>query len=295
MAPFQRLIRFLAQDSQIYYGSPIMASHTSDIALAKTAHIITGDIFSSYTITTRVAQIVRLLSPIAPSQIRTVRCLGLNYARHAHEAAMAIPKYPVLFHKPVTSISGPFDSIPVPAAAQEQDDDGQVSLDYECELVIVIGKEAKDVSEADALSHILGYCVGNDVSQRLWQLQRGGGQWSLGKCFDGWGPIGPGLVSPELISDPQTLTISTRVNEVEVQRSNTADMIFDVAKTISFLSRGTTLLPGDVIFTGTPEGVAMGRRPQPWLKHGDVIRVELEGVGSCTNRVEFANDGNARL
>lgn len=124
-------------------------------------------------------------------------------------------------------------------------------LDYECELVAIIGKEARDVPESRALEYVLGYSVGNDVSHREWQIQRGGGQWALGKGFDGWAPYGPGIVSSSLIKDPQTLQISTKLNGKTVQESSTADMIFGVAKTIAFLSRGTTLLPGDLIFTGT--------------------------------------------
>ena len=293
---FQRLIRFLAHDSQIYYGSPILPPQSTNISLARTAHIVTGDIFSSYTVTSRTARIVRLLPPLSPTQIRTVRCLGLNYANHAKESNMPIPKYPVLFYKPMTSIAGPYDPVPVPVAAQVKNDEGEISLDYECELVAIISKEARDVSEKDALSHVLGYCVGNDISHRLWQLQRGGGQWGLGKGFDGWAPMGPAIVSPDVISDPQKLSISTKVNGKQVQKSNTADMIFNLAKIISFLSQGTTLVPGDVIFTGTPEGVGMGRSPKLWLKDGDVVEVALEGVGSCVNRIEFEKEaGRAML
>jgi 2-keto-4-pentenoate hydratase/2-oxohepta-3-ene-1,7-dioic acid hydratase in catechol pathway len=159
---------------------------------------------------------------------------------------MPIPKYPVLFYKPVTAVTGPFDDIPVSVAARE----GQ-GLDYECELVAVIGKEGADIPESQALSHVMGYTVGNDVSHRDWQLKRGGGQWGLGKAFDGWAPIGPSIVSTSLIQDPQKLRISTKLNGKTVQDSSTGDMIFGVAKTISILSQGTTLLPGDLIFTGT--------------------------------------------
>lgn len=154
----------------------------------------------------------RLLSPLEPSQVGTVRCLGLNYALHAKETNNPEPKYPVLFFKPATALSGPVDPIPVPAMAQEAD-----GLDYECELVIVIGKRCSNVSESEALSSVLGYAVGNDVSHREWQIKRGGGQWSLGKGFDGWAPYGPGIVSSSLIKDPQALTIWTRVNGEVVQ------------------------------------------------------------------------------
>lgn len=159
---------------------------------------------------------------------------------------MLPPKYPVLFYKPKTALAGPLDSIPVPAPAQEVE-----GLDYECELVVIIGKEVRDLSETDALDCVMGYTVGNDISHREWQLKRGGGQWSLGKGFDGWAPIGPGIVSSAIIKDPQLLRISTKLNGETVQDSSTKDMIFSVARIVSFLSQGTTLLPGDLIFTGT--------------------------------------------
>lgn len=159
---------------------------------------------------------------------------------------MPKPTYPILFFKPITALTGPFDPIPVAAPAQEVE-----GLDYECELVAVIGKEAKDVPEPKALDYVLGYAVGDDISHREWQLKRGGGQWSLGKGFDGWAPFGPGIVSSSIIKDPQSLRIFTKVNGKTVQDWSTKDMIFGVAKIVAFLSQGTTLLPGDIIFTGT--------------------------------------------
>lgn len=283
MPAFSRLVRFLARNGKVYYGDAILPQGVTDIAKAKQARIVTGDIFGKHEVTDQVADVRLLLAPLALEDVKTVRCLGLNYALHAKESKMAIPKYPVLFYKPVTSLSGPTDPIPVHSIAQEAP-----GLDYECELVIVIGKQCSDVTESQALNYVLGYAVGNDVSHRDWQIQRGGGQWSLGKGFDGWAPFGPGIVSADLIKDPQTLQISTKLNGNTVQESNTSDMIFNVKQTISFLSRGTTLLPGDLIFTGTPSGVGMGRDPKLWLKDGDVVEVGLEGVGTCTNKVEFS-------
>ena len=194
---------------------------------------------------------------------------------------MPLPKYPILFYKPATSLSGPFDAIPIPAIAQEVE-----GLDYECELVAVIGKEARDVPESKALDYVMGYAVGDDVSHREWQIKRGGGQWAMGKGFDGWAPFGPGIVSSSIIKDPSKLRIWTKLNGKMVQDSLTGDLIFGVAQTIAFLSQGTTLLPGDLIFTGTPQGVGMGRKPQLWLKDGDMVEVGLEGIGTCTNKVE---------
>lgn len=218
----------------------------TNIAEATQARVIQGDILGEYRVTDQVADVRLLLSPLARKDISTVRCLGLNYEQHAKEANLPIPTYPVLFFKPVTSIAGPTDDIPVAQLAQEGE-----GLDYECELVIVIGKEAKNVPESQALDYVLGYAVGNDVSHRDWQIKRGGGQWALGKGFDGWAPFGPGIVSPKVIANPNALHISTTLNGQSVQSSSTKDMIFGVAKTIAFLSQGTTLLPGDLIFTGT--------------------------------------------
>ncbi|KAK7753269.1 hypothetical protein SLS62_004788 [Diatrype stigma] len=274
MPGFSRLVRFLAKNGRVYYGDAILPQGVTDIAKTKQARIVTGNIFGKHEVTDQVADVRLLLAPLATEDVKTVRCLGLNYALHAKEAEQ---------YKPITSLSGPTDPIPVHQMAQEAP-----GLDYECELVIVIGKQCSDVPESQALDYVLGYAIGNDVSHREWQIQRGGGQWSLGKGFDGWAPYGPGIVSADLIKDPQTLKISTKLNGKTVQESNTADMIFNVKQTISFLSRGTTLLPGDLIFTGTPSGVGMGRDPKLWLKDGDVVEVALEGVGACTNKVEFS-------
>jgi 2-keto-4-pentenoate hydratase/2-oxohepta-3-ene-1,7-dioic acid hydratase in catechol pathway len=165
-------------------------------------------------VTDEVLGIRMLLPPLAPEHTRTVRCLGLNYALHAKESGLPEPKFPVLFYKPFTALAGPTDSVPVPPMAQEG-----VGLDYECELIIVIGKKCKEVSESEALAHVLGYTVGNDVSHRDWQIKHGGSQWSLGKGFDGWAPYGPGIVSSNVIKDPQALNIWTKVNGEKVQVS----------------------------------------------------------------------------
>lgn len=278
----QRLIRFLAKDGRTYYGDAILPSGVTDIAKATQARVIRGSPLHRHEVTDQIADVRLLLSPLDRSDIGTVRCLGLNYEQHARESNMPIPKYPVLFYKPVTSIAGPYDDVPVPLMAQEFE-----GLDYECELVAVIGREAREVPKSKALEYVAGYTVGNDVSHREWQIKRGGSQWSLGKGFDGWAPMGPGIVSAKLIKDPQSLRIQTRVNGQLVQDSDTRDQIFGVAETIAFLSQGTTLLPGDIIFTGTPQGVGMGRSPQLWLKDGDVVEVSLEGVGSCVNKFVY--------
>jgi len=272
----------LAKDGRTYYGDAILPDGVTDIAKAKQAKIIRGQIFGKYDVTDQVEDIRLLLAPLALDDAKTVRCLGLNYEQHAKESNLPIPKFPVLFYKPITSLAGPTDPIPVHPLAQQG-----TGLDYECELVAIIGKACSDVPESSALDYVLGYAIGNDVSHRDWQLKHGGGQWSLGKGFDGWAPYGPGIVSSKIIKDPQNLQITTKLNGKTVQESSTKDMIFGIAKTIAFLSQGTTLLPGDLIFTGTPQGVGMGRKPQLWLKDGDIVEVGLEGVGSCVNKVEF--------
>lgn len=255
------------------------------------AKMIEGDIFSStFRVTDKTVGVRKLLAPLDIKDIKTVRCLGLNYAQHAKESNMPIPSFPVLFYKPLTSIAGPFDPVPIHPVVQ-----ADPGLDYECELVVIIGKEARDVSEDAALDYVLGYTVGNDVSHREWQLKKGGGQWSLGKGYDGWAPMGPTIVSSKVINNPQNLRITTKVNGTTVQDSSTADMIFGVAKTISFLSQGTTLMPGDLIFTGTPQGVGMGRKPQLWLKDGDQVEVSLEGVGTINNKIAFQKRSTPKL
>lgn len=282
MPAFSRLIRFLAKDGQVYYGDAILPPGVTDISKVTQAKVIKGDIFGQHQVTDQTAEVKLLLAPLAREDIGTVRGLGLNYEQHAKESNLPIPKYPVLFYKPVPSIGGPTDDIPVPYLVQ--DDEG---LDYECELVIVVGKLAKDVPENRALDYVLGYAVGNDVSHREWQIKRGGGQWALGKSFDGWAPFGPGIVTTDVIRDPNALMILTKLNGQTVQSSSTKDMIFHVAQTVSFLSKGATLLPGDLIFTGTPQGVGMGRKPQLWLKDGDQVEVSLDSVGSCVNKVVY--------
>ncbi|QKD52147.1 uncharacterized protein FOBCDRAFT_271891 [Fusarium oxysporum Fo47] len=278
----KRLIRFLAKDGGTYYGDAILPQGVADISRSKRARIITGDIFGKHHVTDQVVDIRLLLPPLAPSDVGTVRCVGLNYANHAKEANMEQPQYPLLFYKPPTALSGPVDPITVPPMAQET-----AGVDYECEMVIVIGKRCRDVPESEALDCVFGYAVGNDVTHRDWQLQRGEGQWSLGKGFDTWAPYGPGVVTSNVIKDPQNLRIWTKVNGETLQDSSTAEMIFGVRKVISLLSRGVTLMAGDLIFTGTPAGVGMCRNPQTWLKDGDVVEVGLEQIGACTNRVEF--------
>ena len=195
---------------------------------------------------------------------------------------MAIPQHPVLFIKNPAAVQNPGDPILLPSVLKSD------SVDYECELAVVIGKAARNVSKADALDYVLGYTCANDVSARDWQKNGGGGQWCRGKTFDTFCPLGPVLVTTDEIPNPNALGIKTILNGEAVQDWNTNDMIFDVPTLIEFLSSDTTLLPGTVIITGTPQGVGMARKPPLWMKAGDTVTIEIEGIGSLTNPVQQA-------
>ncbi|MGP1256802.1 MAG: fumarylacetoacetate hydrolase family protein [Kiloniellales bacterium] len=202
--------------------------------------------------------------------------VGLNYADHAAEAGMAAPDEPILFMKANTAISGPHDDLRLPPESQK--------TDWEVELAVVIGTLARRVSEAEALDCVAGYAVMNDLSERSYQLE-GTGQWLKGKSCDGFAPLGPWLVTADEVSDPQSLKLWTKVNGEIMQDGSTATMIFPVRFLISYVSRFMTLSPGDVIATGTPPGVGMGRKPQIFLKEGDVVEVGVEGLGEQCQRV----------
>ena len=216
----------------------------------------------------------RLGVPIAG--IRQFLGIGLNYRQHAIEAGMAIPTEPIVFSKSITALAGPDDDLPLPM--------GSVALDYEVELGIVIGSTARRVPRAQALQHVAGYVLANDVSERDWQLHRGG-QWLKGKCHDGFGPIGPWLVTTDEVPDPQQVGLQLWVNGQARQDSSTADMIFGVEEIVSYLSGFMTLLPGDVIVTGTPQGVGMGFKPPKYLQHGDVVELFSPQLGRQRQRV----------
>ena len=203
--------------------------------------------------------------------------IGLNYEDHSKESNLPIPKEPVVFMKAISCISGPNDTVVLPK--------GSVKGDWEVELAFVIGKRAKNVSEADALSHVAGYMICNDVSEREWQLERGP-TWDKGKGFDTFGPLGPWLVTSDEIRDPQNLAMWLDVNGQRMQTGNTKTMIFSVAKLVSYVSFLFTLEPGDVVTTGTPPGVGMGMKPNAvFLKSGDVMRVGIDGLGEQRQQV----------
>jgi len=239
---------------------------------------IEGDLFGAFTVTAERAEVARLLAPVVPAQFM---CIGLNYRRHAEETKAKIPEYPILFMKGVGAVQDPEAPIVLPGGAGL----ASTEVDYECELAVVIGKACKNVPRARALEYVLGYTCANDVSARDWQIKRGGSQWCRGKTFDTFAPLGPCLVTTDEIPNPNSLGIATILNGERVQDSNTADMIFDVPALIEFLSGSTTLGPGTVILTGTPQGVGMARNPPLWLKAGDTVSVEIEKIGTLTNPV----------
>jgi 2-keto-4-pentenoate hydratase/2-oxohepta-3-ene-1,7-dioic acid hydratase in catechol pathway len=206
--------------------------------------------------------------------------IGLNYAQHAAETGAKEPEEPIIFSKATSSLSGPNDPVPLPR--------GSTKADWEVELGVIIGRDTLYVSEEDALDHVAGYCVINDVSERAFQIERGG-QWIKGKSAPGFGPIGPWLVTADEVPDPQSLDLSLALNGETVQSSNTSDMIFGVAEIVSYLSRFMLLRAGDIIATGTPSGVGLGMSPQRFLKPGDVMELTIEGLGHQRQEVIAAS------
>ena len=217
----------------------------------------------------------RLGSPIA--NVPKLICIGLNYADHAKESNLPIPPEPVVFMKAISAITGPNDDVKLPKGSKKGD--------WEVELAFVIGKKAQSVAESDALSHVAGYLICNDVSEREWQLEHGS-QWSKGKSFDTFAPLGPWFVTADEIKDPQNLAMWLDVNGQRKQTGNTSTMIFGVKRLVSYLSYMCTLTPGDVVSTGTPPGVGLGIKPAPqFLKTGDVMRLGIDGLGEQKQKV----------
>jgi ureidoglycolate lyase len=223
----------------------------------------------------KVAGNPRLGSPV--TGMKNLICIGLNYADHAAETGAPIPKEPIVFLKSLNALQGPNDDVVIPR--------GSVKTDYEVELCIIIGTRAKYVSEDKALDHVAGYAVGNDVSEREWQAERGGA-WDKGKGFDTFGPLGPWLVTKDEIPDPQNLSMYCDVDGVREQNGSTKTMIFGVKQIVSYVSQCITLNPGDVIFTGTPPGVGLGKKPTPiFLKAGQTMKLGIAGLGEQTQKL----------
>jgi 2-keto-4-pentenoate hydratase/2-oxohepta-3-ene-1,7-dioic acid hydratase in catechol pathway len=263
-----RIIRFLDESGHTHLGHDYCDGR---------ATLLEGDMFTFLQDTGERKKVFKLLAPLQPSAIL---CIGLNYLQHARETNAELPRYPVLFMKNPAALNHPGDPILLPPSCMEP-----LQVDFEVELAAVIGKRTKNVPAAKALDNVFGYTIGNDVSARLWQKHGGGGQWVRGKSFDTFCPLGPELVTADLVPDPQQLHLQCFLNGEVMQDANTSDMIFTVAELIEYLSNGMTLLPGTVILTGTPSGVGFARNPPVFLKPGDTLELRIENLGILRNPV----------
>ncbi|KWU46720.1 putative mitochondrion protein [Rhodotorula sp. JG-1b] len=286
MATFQRLVRFVPKSGgEPLIGEPV--ERDQDVGLATYAgEPVEVEVFAGRSVlepgerTGKKEHVERLLSPLAASEVGTIRCIGLNYRNHANEVNLPIPEVPVLFMKPSTALSDPFPAPTVLPKAFEKDD----SADYESELAVVLGKDCKNVPEADAMDYVLGYTASNDVSCRAPQFAQS--QWCFSKSFDTACPIGPALLHRDAIKAVSDLRIKGELSGEVVQESGLDDLIFSVPKIVSFLSQGTTLPAGTVILTGTPAGVGFSKKPPRRLRDGDEFRVSLtHGVGTLINKI----------
>lgn len=264
-----RIVRFISDGGE-YFGRQIDEQSAERID----GNLLDGP--AGWRMTGQTLRIDKRLAPLIPTDIL---CIGLNYREHALESESSIPENPMLFIKASNTLNHPFNPIPLPRLSEQ--------VDYEGELVVVIGRTAKDVSRERAMDYVLGYTCGNDVSARDWQREKrlGGGQFARGKSFDGFAPLGPCLVTRDEISNPNALRLKTTLNGQVMQDNTTGDMIFDVPALIESLSSTMTLRPGAVIFTGTPQGVGFARTPPVWMKDGDTVVVEIEKIGRLENRV----------
>ncbi len=247
----------------------------------ETASLLEGDVFINLSDTGRQVAVQEILPVVWPAAII---CIGLNYRRHALETGFDLPPYPAVFMKNPGAVIGHGVPIVIPGCCSKPPE-----VDFEAELGVIIKSPVKNVSETRALDHVLGYTCANDVSARRWQKHAGAGQWVKGKSFDTFCPCGPVMVTKDEVEDPQNLEIQCRVNGETMQKSNTNDMVFSVARIISYLSQSCTLLPGTLILTGTPEGVGFIRKPPIFLTPGDRVEVEIQGIGILENQVRAEN------
>ncbi|KAM0257267.1 hypothetical protein ACHAQJ_004505 [Trichoderma viride] len=286
---FSRLIRFEDFEGNEYYGEP-QINNADDLSIFLDNGKLVANIFdgsSPFSLSSKagaIRQVKRILPVLRPEDVPIIKCVGLNYIAHIREGGRKPPPYPSIFIKPSGCVASSNEDIPIPKLAQEN------QCDYEGELSIVISKSGKNIEKEDALEYVAGYVASNDVSARTWQRDPAyaGGvpQWCFSKGFDKYAPLGPMIVSPNLVGDASNLRLQTWVNEELRQDSSTSDLLFGVKEIVSFISQGTTLERGTVIMTGTPAGVAMGMKPEPrYLKNGDVVKVSIEHLGSVRNKM----------
>lgn len=263
-----RIVRFLDEQNQEQLG----VDQGND-----TATLLSGALFGALESTGETRRIATRLAPVQPTNIF---CIGKNYSEHAREMGSEAPELPIVFMKPTSTLNHPNALITIPAACTHGPE-----VDYEAELAVVIGRSARNVTREEALSYVFGYTCANDISARWWQKSGSGGQWIRGKGFDGFCPLGPVLVTADEIPEPQNLAVRFRLNGELMQDGNTRDMMFPVDYLIAELSRDLTLLPGTVLLTGTPSGVGFARDPQVFLRPGDAMETEVEGIGVLRNQV----------
>ncbi|KAL3445421.1 hypothetical protein BJX65DRAFT_296952 [Aspergillus insuetus] len=292
---WDRLVRFVPRDSQhIRYGEPIVADPAELNNLDELADagklkvkVLDGVTPLAATPTGEIATVGKLLGPFDGRTVPIIRCIGLNYKTHILETGRSLPSCPTIFTKPGPSVADHGEDIPIPFIAQGQ-------CDYEGELVVLIGQDAKNVSESEALDYVAGYTVGNDVSARDWQreAEKAGPvpQWTFSKSFDKYAPLGPCLVAAHVLGDANNLSLRTIVNGDVRQSTNTSDLCFSVARLVAFCSQGQTLQKGSLIMTGTPGGVGLFMKPPVFLQDGDEVVVEIENIGRLRNRVVFEKD-----
>ncbi|KAJ5963490.1 Fumarylacetoacetase C-terminal-like protein [Penicillium vulpinum] len=292
--PWKRLIRFIATDGRTLRGEPILPTPTTDLGFITEsdklqARVIEGDDLYDTTgktrVTDEIVSVKTVLGPLAQADVPILRCVGLNYAKHVKEAGRTPPPFPFIFFKPNTTIHDHGVPVSIPQIAQDS------QADYEGELCLVIGRDARNVSPENALSYVAAYTVGNDISAR--KLQRDPGlagrvpQWGFSKGFDTFAPLGPCLVAASEIEDPSKLLLKTIVDGEVRQEEYVADLLFDCAYLVSYLSQGTTLQKGSVIMTGTPGGVGAGLSPPKYLVPGTQMDVFIDGIGTLRNGVVF--------
>jgi len=265
-----QILRFKSEDNKIYTGCDFDN---------ESASVIEGDIYTDFSNTGKRKPVKKFLTPISPS---VIFCIGINYKLHAKETGLELPKYPVVFMKNPGASASHLDDIRIPASCAKTPE-----VDYEAELAVVIKKKAKNVAIKNAFDYILGYTCANDISARRWQMHAGGQQWVKGKSFDTFCPFGPWIVTPDELKDPDNLGIECVLNGNTMQQSNTSDMIFSVARIISYLSESATLIPGTIILTGTPSGVGFTRKPPVYLGPGDILETKIEKIGVLKNHVKL--------